>query len=283
MSDPQLPALLIAAFAVAVSWQLSRLLTAAASGYRQQFQVSARRNLADLFLFVDPARLFQINCAAIVVVFLAALLWTGNAVVAAVLAAAAGASPPLVYRWLKRRRQARIVGELPDTLLAVATSMRSGLSLNQALETVIAHDDGPLAQELELLLRELRVGADYGAAMDGLYQRVPAVEIQLVTAAMRISREIGGNLSEALERISATLRSRLQMEGKIKSLTAQGKLQGLVMVALPVFLIIVLRRMEPQAMSYLFTTWYGWSVVGLLVLMLAVGHHFIRRIVNIDV
>ena len=283
MSDARLPALLVAALAAAVSWQLSRVLAAAAAGYRRQFQLSARRNLADLFLFLDPARLFHLNCAGILLVFLAGLAWTRNAVVATVLAGAAGASPPLIYRGLKRRRQQRIVAELPDTLMAVATSMRSGLSLNQALEAVIAHDEGPLAQELELLLRELRVGADYGEAMEALYQRVPVVEVQLVTAAMRISREIGGNLSEALERISATLRSRLQMEGKIRSLTAQGKLQGLVMVALPVFLIVVLRRMEPQAMGYLFTTWYGWGVVGLLVLMLLAGHHFIRKIVNIDV
>jgi tight adherence protein B len=281
--SPQLPSLLVAILVAGLAWYLCGLIRSAAVGYHRAFHTNARRNLGDLFLFVDTRRLFQLNCGVILIVFALSLVWSGNPVVALIGAIAAGASPPLVYRWLKHRRQDRIVNDLPDTLMAIATSMRSGLSLNQSLETVIANDDGPLAQELELVLRELRVGSDYDEALKGLYSRIPVVEIQLLVSAMKISKEIGGNLSEALERMSSTLRSRLQMEGKIKSLTAQGRLQGIVMTGLPIFLIIVLFQMEPYAMSFLFDTWYGWAVVAVIVVLLAIGYSIIRKIVNIDV
>jgi tight adherence protein B len=94
---------------------------------------------------------------------------------------------------------------------------------------------------------------------------------------------VGGNLAEVLERLAQTLRSKAVMEGKIKALTAQGKLQGIVVGMLPIFMAVVLNYLEPEAMAPLFTTWYGWVVVGVISVLLIVGGIFIRKIVSIDV
>ena len=205
-------------------------------------------------------------------------------VVLALLAMAGmGLSPPLVYRWLKRQRRRQAVAQLPDALLGLSTNMRAGLSLSQALETVSAYAPAPLSQELTLMLRELRIGLPFSEAVDHLHDRIPEVEVQLVTAAMKVSREVGGNLAEALERIGDTLRKRLQMEGKIASLTAQGKLQGLVMTGLPIFLVLALMQLEPDAMRYLFHSFHGWMTILVVIALELVGYHFIHKIVNIDV
>jgi tight adherence protein B len=161
--------------------------------------------------------------------------------------------------------------------------MKSGQSLQQAMETVVTFEKGPIAQEMTLFLRELRVGVGFNEALDNFYAHLPRNEVQLVVAAMKIARETGSNLAETLERIAQTLRSKLQMEGKIRSLTAQGKLQGIVMAALPVGMGLVLARAEPHAMSYMYTTWYGWAVMAVIGVMDMIGYFIIRKIVSIDV
>ena len=105
----------------------------------------------------------------------------------------------------------------------------------------------------------------------------------LFGSAMRVSRETGGNLAETLERLADTLRQKLAIEGKIRALTAQGKLQGFIVGLLPFALMFVLFKMEPEAMSRMFTTWYGLAVIGFIVLMEFIGGLIIKKIVTIDV
>ena len=114
-------------------------------------------------------------------------------------------------------------------------------------------------------------------------QRLNTEEIDLFVSAVSIAREVGGNLSETLDRLASSLRTKLAMEGKIRALTSQGKLQGIIVGLLPVFLAAILYVMDPVAMRPLFTTLYGWGVMGALFVMLMLGAFFIRKIVTIDV
>jgi tight adherence protein B len=108
-------------------------------------------------------------------------------------------------------------------------------------------------------------------------------EVALLSSALRVARETGGNLAEALERLATTLRDKLTIEGKIRALTAQGKLQGIVVGLLPIALMTVLFHMEPEAMAPLFHTWYGWATLAVIGVLEIVGALIIRKIVNIDV
>jgi tight adherence protein B len=114
-------------------------------------------------------------------------------------------------------------------------------------------------------------------------QRLDIEEIDLLVSALTIAKEVGGNLSEILDRLAATLRTKAVMEGKIRALTSQGKLQGIIVGLLPIFLAGVLTVMDPVAMSPLFTTYYGWAVMAVVFLLLILGAFFIKKIVTIDV
>lgn len=165
----------------------------------------------------------------------------------------------------------------------ICASMRSGSSLISAIEAMVQEADAPISQEFSLFLREQRLGVDFIEALNNMVERMPEQDFKLVVAGMQISKEIGGNLAETLERLGDTLRKKIEMEGKIDSLTAQGRIQGIVMTGLPIFLGYVLYHMEPVHMSRLFTEPMGWAVIAGCSIMLYIGYFFIKKIVNIDV
>lgn len=134
-----------------------------------------------------------------------------------------------------------------------------------------------------MVLKEQRLGVPIEQAMEGLASRVRSENVDLVVAASLVSKDVGGNLAEIFERLSSTLREKIAMEGKIKALTAQGKLQGWVVGALPVGMILVLSQMEKTAITAMFNSLAGWIWLGGISLLLLLGMFFIRRIVNIDV
>jgi tight adherence protein B len=278
-----LVSLLFAVCVGALAVVTQRMLARATQDYHSRFTAEASASLADMFLFVDLERLFRMN---IVVMLLGAILtWvlSGNLLFAGMVAVVIMLAPRFVYRFMRNRRLSQFTQGLPDALLSMSGAMKAGSSLVQAIETVVAETKGPIGQEFGLLLRELRVGVLYDDALQNLLVRMPGEELRLVVAGMRISREIGGNLAEILERLSDTLRKKIEMEGKIKALTSQGRLQGIVMTALPGFLALVLFQMEPKYMRMLFTDYIGWAFVAAIVIMESIGYFFIRKIVNIDV
>ena len=283
MDSSLIPSLIFAVIAAGAIWFFVDVVIKAAADYRESFKENATSNLAAMFLFIEGDKLFVLNLIAIAGAMFVLWAFTGSVVVALVGAVMLGASYPFVLRFLRSRRIDRAVEQLPDVLAAISSGMKSGQSLQQAMETVVSFEKGPVAQELTLFLRELRVGVGFNEALDNFYGHLPRTEVQLVVAAMKIARETGSNLAETLERIAHTLRSKLQMEGKIRSLTAQGKLQGLVMSALPILIGLVLWIKDPHSMQFMYTTWYGWIVIGLIVILDSVGYFFIRKIVSIDV
>jgi tight adherence protein B len=260
-----------------------RAFARASVNYREVFTHTANASLRDLFLFLDANTLYRINLAVIALTLMLAWLFTGVFLLALVIAVAAGFLPGIAFRLLKARRLQTFVVQLPEALQSVAGAMKAGASVVQAIEIMVTESRGPIAQEWGLFLRELRVGVSYEDALANLVSRMPSEELRLVVAGMRISREIGGNLAETLERLADTLRRKIEMEGKIKALTAQGRMQGIVMTLLPVFLGVVLYYMEPVHMGRMFTEIYGWITLTVIVIVLSVGFFFIRKIINIDV
>ena len=119
--------------------------------------------------------------------------------------------------------------------------------------------------------------------MNNLSRRVPTQTTVLVVSAMRIASETGGGLAETLERTSHTIRSRLQMEGKIEALTAQGKMQAWVVGSLPILLMLVLNQMEPDSMDMLWHSRIGWATLAVIAFLEVMGVYLIRRITAIDV
>ncbi len=251
--------------------------------YREMFTESAQVNMSDVFLFVDPARMFYYNMIALVVIPVLVLLATWSLLAAVGSAIVVMLVPRIVYSRLRRRRLRRFEQLLPDALAMIASSLRAGASLTLALEGLVKEMSAPVNQEFELFLREQRLGIGFDTAIRHMEERIPITEFALVVSALRISREIGGNLTEIMDSLATTLRSKAMMEGKIEALTAQGKMQGTVMAGLPLLLGAMLYYMEPVQMAKLFTTETGWMVLGVIAVMETLGFMAIRKITTINV
>jgi tight adherence protein B len=184
---------------------------------------------------------------------------------------------------MKHRRLITFEEQLPDALMMLSGALRAGLGINTALVQVTSESPAPLGQEFSLMLREQRLGLSLDQSLGNLARRVPTPTTALVVSAMKIANETGGGLAETLERTAHTIRSRLQMEGKIRALTSQGKLQAWVVGALPLFLMMALNTMEPEKMALLWTTRIGWGALIIIAVMELTGIVLIRKIVSIDV
>jgi tight adherence protein B len=248
-----------------------------------KFDATAKKDLAAMFIFIDPQVLFRYSLGAMVLIPLLFFLLFENPLLALGSGVLVAFMPGHFVRRLKRSRMELFEKQLPDALLMVSGGMRAGASLAVALESMVKEQKPPLAQEFDLMLREQRLGLDFDTALSNMEKRMPLPDFILLVTAMKITREVGGNFAEILESLSHTLRRKHEMEGKIKALTAQGKMQGIVMSLLPIFLLGVLTWMEPDAMSPLYNTLYGWAVLLLVGIMITIGYFSIQKIVNIDV
>ncbi|RMX04872.1 hypothetical protein D8I35_13505 [Corticibacter populi] len=251
--------------------------------YRSQFTHSAKLSLDNLFFFVDPQQLFFANVGMVLVVPVFVFFATGAIPVAIGAAILMFFLPGLVYRYLKRRRLDKLLEQMPDALNMMAGAMRSGGSLAMAMDLIVEETPPPFSQEISLVLREQKLGVSLDDALENLAQRAPLQDVELLVSAITISKDVGGSLAEVLERLASTLRAKAAMEGKIKALTSQGKLQGIVVGLLPVLLALVLFQMEPEAMAPLLNTYYGWAVIGVIAVLLTMGGFMIKKIVSIDV
>ncbi|ABO22515.1 type II secretion system F family protein [Shewanella loihica] len=283
MSSPLIAAMLAFASVTILVWALKHLSTRFAKRYQETFTSSARTNLFDMFLFIEPRQLFVINMLTLLAVPFLVRLFFGSWVLGILLSIALALLPRFAYQFLHKRRRRKFVHQLPDALNMIASSMQSGANVSNAIEFMAEEMEAPIKQEFQLFLREQRLGVEFNTALDNMFKRIPEEEFQLVTAGMQISREVGGNLAEVLQRLSATLRKKIEMEGKIDALTSQGKMQGIVMTLLPVFIGVVLYHMEPSAMGRILTEPMGWALIALVIIMLTSGYLSIRKIVAIDV
>ena len=271
------------AIALLVLWIALQFGTRWFARRQGQAAADAKSNLEGMFIFTDENRILAINVAVLIMLPLVAWVVSGSVPVVGACVVVAFLAPRAVLRFIAKRRLRQFEGQLPDALMMMSGALRAGASLAMALDSVAMEGRPPISQEFELLQRELRLGVDLADALEGMERRVPLPDLALVTAGLLLAREVGANLAETLESLAKTVRARLQMEGKIRSLTAQGKMQGLVMTCLPLLLIFVLKVMEPEAMAPLFHKWYGWVTLAGILFTISIGYHFIRRITTIDV
>jgi tight adherence protein B len=224
-----------------------------------------------------------VTLAAVVAIPSLVLMVTGNPVITVIVAVIVMAGPQGMLRVLRKRRLHKLARQMPDGLASLAGALRAGLSLPQALAGLAEQQPAPFCQEFELVVRKQRLGMPLDQALAELEARVPGNEVSMFVTAVRIARELGGNLSESLERLADTLRRKLTMEDKIVALTSQGKIQGWIVGLLPIFLAGVLLFMEPEAMKPLFTTTIGYFVLGAIAVLELIGFVVIRKIVSIEV
>jgi len=269
--------------AAIIAWLLIQSFGRYWQEYKDTFTESTSTDMADMFMFIDPQRLFLLNIGGIILIPL--LTWLISQDIIMTVSAAIGMAllPSMIYKTLRKRRLKKFESQLPDAFMMISASLQAGASLNMALEGLVKEQPAPLSQEFELLIRQQRIGVDMETALSNMEKRMPSSDFIVATSAIKIAREVGGNLIEVMETLADTLRRKAAMEGKIESLTAQGKLQGKVMTGLPILLGVILFQMEPEAMGKMFTTPMGWATLAVIVVMEFLGYMVIRKITSIDV
>lgn len=211
---------------------------------------------------------------------LAALFGAG--VIPSATLAGLGAFLPIIYIRLKKDKRTKVFeSQLGDTLIMMCNSLRSGFSFQQAMESVASDMPAPVGTEFSRVCNEIRYGATLDEALENMTARVKSPDLMLVVSAVCIQRTTGGNLSEILTTISETIRDRLKVKGEIRSITAQGRISGLIIGALPVFITVALMLINPEYMSVFFTTSRGRVMLIVSVVMEIVGFLAIRKVVNI--
>jgi tight adherence protein B len=191
--------------------------------------------------------------------------------------------PPVILRYLAKRRAKKFEAALPDVLMLVATSLASGFSLLQALDSVAKDAPEPASKEFSRALAEARIGSDVSDALDHMGARMDSQNMRWTTMAIRIQREVGGNLAETLRTTAATLREREMLKRQVKTLSAEGKLSAYILIALPIGVLLFSTWTNYEYVSLLWTTFLGicMSIAGII--SMAFGIWWMSKVVNIEV
>lgn len=264
-------------------WLIMQGINQAVARYEQAFKAQMQVQLSDAFIFFDPMQLWTVALALAVCCALGSWLILQNPIVSALMFTITLVLPKLLIALLRKRRLAAFDKQLPDFLLGLSGALQAGSGVQVALTQLSQEVKAPLSQELSLVLREQRMGVPFDDCLCHLADRMPSESCQLFVSALRIGAQTGGNLAEALERIAATLSSRIQIQGRINALTSQGKMQAVVMCLLPILLMVVLSKMDPDAMHHLWYSPIGWGVLGLIAVLELLGLWLINKIVSIDI
>jgi tight adherence protein B len=191
--------------------------------------------------------------------------------------------PRYIVDTLWERRIQRFEDQLLDALAFMSNGLKSGLSLLQAMDMVREELPNPISEEFALALNEQRLGVPLEDALLALEKRVGTEDIQIVVTSINILRQSGGNLSETFDTVAETIRERKKVQGRIKSLTAQGVAQGVIIVLMPFVLGFILWMMDHSLISRMWTTWLGWVLIFVMLTLQTLGGWMIRRIVKVQV
>jgi len=191
--------------------------------------------------------------------------------------------PNIVISRKRKKRVQAFNDQLVDSLMLVSNSLKAGFSFPQAIAMLQKEAPAPTSEEFERVLRENSLGVPLEEALERLTKRVESDDLDLVITAVLIQRQIGGNLAEILDSIAATVRERIKILGQIQTLTAQGRMGGMVITALPFALFGIMYLLQKDVMSILFTDKLGLVLIGIGLFMQAMGGIVIKKIIDIEV
>jgi tight adherence protein B len=181
------------------------------------------------------------------------------------------------------RRLAAIQGQLADTLMVIASSMRAGHSFLQSLDSAAKEIDPPAAGEFGRVLREIRLGRDTDDALEALVERVGSQDLEWAVTAIEVQRKIGGNLAEVLETVANTIRERDTLRRQMRVLSAESRISVVVLTVLPILIAIYLMIVNPEYLRTLTTTTPGKIISSTALALMGIGYLWMKRIVRLDV
>jgi tight adherence protein B len=283
-------------FGVAFTGMAYVLIQAFAAGteaYSEAYSEQTSRQFEDVFMFIPSKRMEEMRWAGTVLAFIVFFFLTGDFsstggfavgfIIALIAAGAAMNFPSWMLKVLKKRRLLKFNSQLVNTLISISNALKAGFSIAQAIESIVKEGENPISQEFDVFLQQTRVGVSFSDALNNMEQRVGSEDLSLVVMAIETARKTGGNLTEILQVISTTIRERMRIENRIRTLTAQGRLQGIVVSAMPIIICIALLIVDPDMMKPFLYSLQGIATMMVVGLLILAGGLVIRKIINIDV
>jgi tight adherence protein B len=271
---------------VALVEQLNRKLRQANYGRRLQ------ADLVRAGVEMRASRFLTVQTIAATTAFL--LVWyfagkvpdlkgTASLIVAVPACAIAWYVPNLTLKYLQSKRLSKIEQQLPTTIDSLAGALQAGSSLPQAMEMVSREVAPPIGMEFGIVIREMAVGVPMQDAFANMLDRTPSLDLDMLVTAIIIQHRVGGNLSQILRTISHTIRERIRIKGEISVLTAQQRMSGYVVSALPLLVIGVLFIVSPAYISKLFVPGIARLMLIAGAIGMVAGFYALKRIADIEV
>ena len=274
-------------------WVILSAFSEGAISYAGEYSDTTSRAFEDIFLFIPARRIAEAGWALAVMAFLlfAGLLFNPNKPAVLVLGLALGIVaafgafqlPRQLLAVMRTRRRRKFNEQLVEALGQMSNALRAGFSITQAFESVVQNAEKPIAQEFRVFLQQQRVGISFSDALEALDRRVGSEDLNLVCSAMEIARRTGGNLTEVFDNIARTIRERLRIRARVRTLTAQGRMQGMIVGSMPFLVGIGMAVLRPEIMMPFLRTPQGLAAVAAVLVLVAIGALVIRKIIKIDV
>ena len=211
------------------------------------------------------------------------LLSGGNPLVTLLLLFMGAFGPWLYLSFKQSRRLKAFESGLADTLQLMSGSLSAGLSLAQSLDTIVREGQEPVTSEFKRVIVESRLGVGLEDALDGVADRMQSTDFKWVVMAIRIQREVGGNLAELLNTVAATLREREYLRRHVKALSAEGRLSTWILGGLPPVFLLYLTLSKPDYVHPLYSRPIGWIMLGVMAVLLAVGVFWMNKVSKVDI
>ncbi len=229
-----------------------------------------------------PEAMFFTAVLALVLVVLSFFL-TGNILIALVVAVVAAILPSAVLNFKIRRRQKAFVAQLPDMLTLLAGTLKAGYSIGQGFESVSTEVDDPMGRELRRVVSETRLGRSLEESLEAVAQRLDSDDFGWAVMAIKIQREVGGNLAELLLTVADTMTQRERLRREVSTLTAEGRISAIIIGALPPVLAAVMFVLNPDYIKELFSPGLGYMLIGAALVMMAIGFAWMKKCITIEV
>lgn len=190
-------------------------------------------------------------------------------------------APPIYIRVKVNQNRFLFQVQLGDALMILSNALRAGFSFQQAVASASKVLPYPIGKEFGIVSKEIQIGMDIEESLHGVSERMNSEDIKLLATAVVVQQKVGGNLAEIMDTLSKTIRERLSVARNIKTLTAQGRMSGIVVGGIPIFSLLSLSVINPSYIAPLFETSFGKLLLFVGVIMQLTAFLFIRKMIDI--
>ena len=265
----------------------------ASKTYKEKFIEEAAVELDDVLIQIPPSKILDLSLAlsflsgflafAFLALFSDEFSWAKAMFFALAFALVSFPLPRLYLRHKRKMRLIKFNEQLEDALTSMSSALKSGFSINQALDVIAQENRRPISLEFRQLVQEIRLGVSLEDALQSMVDRLHSDDMELVSTAIITARQTGGELTIIFERLAGVIRERTRIQGRIRAITSMGRLQANLVGVMPFILMVILSYMAQDIMSTFFNSIIGIAAISLVCVLVLTGFLIIRKIVTIDI